>query len=427
MIRIIFAALLFAIPFTANSQDVIPLTDIGGLHSAYVVPRDKFNRVDVQLIVLSGSYDDDEVSGTAHFLEHLAAFSADTYVLREPRTRDLFAKTSSVATIYTNSGPVRDLDQLMKLSRAVLYEPKLPLDFLESEIKIVERETFLRERQYPTRWLRRISLQNLYGSKRGRANNMIEDVPKLNLQTALDFHKKHYAPSNVSVIVSGKIDPKLAAAKVKEYFGDTEKSDPPEKWWLNEKPDPNLRKLERLTSTRLQDDIIVFAKFVDLDWVDTSIDLQGEFFIGVTLFQSRIREALMFNSFDFQSVSTDFFMAKNGDTEMTTFIEPMPGIDFETALASFETALNTLLETPITAEEIDTARQRNAAHAKRAARGAQDFLSFLENVASDGLPPISPGTYAKLIEETTDAEVHRFMNKLIKPSATSILFAQKEE
>jgi len=220
VIRTIFAALLFAIPFTAQSQEVIPLTDIGGLHSAYVVPRDKFNRVDVQLIVLSGSYDDDEVSGTAHFLEHLAAFSADTYVLREPRARDLFAKTSSVATIYTNSGPVRDLDQLMKLSRAVLYEPKLPQDFLESEIKIVERETFLRERQYPTRWLRRIALQNLYGSKRGRANNMIEDVPRLNLQTALDFHKKHYAPSNVSVIVSGKIDPKIAAAKVKEYFGD---------------------------------------------------------------------------------------------------------------------------------------------------------------------------------------------------------------
>ncbi len=427
MIRILTALLLFATTLSTQAQEVIPLDDIGGLHSAYVVPRDKFNRVDVQLIVLSGSYDDDEISGTAHFLEHLAAFSADTYVLREPRARDLYAKTSSVATIYTNSGPPRDIDRLMKLSRAVLYEPKLPQDFLESEIKIVERETFLRERQYPTRWLRRIALQNLYGSKRGRANNMIEDLPKLNLQTALEFHEKHYTPANVMVVISGKIDPKEAAAKVKEYFGDTEAGKAPEKWWLNEKPDPQLRTLERISSNRLQDDLIIYSKFVDLDWVDTSIDLQGEFFIGVTIFQARIREALMFSGFEFQSVGTDFFMAKNGDTEMNTFLEPMPGVSFEDALAKFEQAFTTLLDEPITAEEIDTARQRNAAHGRNAARGAQDFLRFLENVASDGLTPISPGTYAKLIEDTTDAEVLKFMEKLIEPSATSILFAQKED
>jgi zinc protease len=427
VIRILTALLLFATTLSTQAQEVIPLDDIGGLHSAYVVPRDKFNRVDVQLIVLSGSYDDDEISGTAHFLEHLAAFSADTYVLREPRARDLYAKTSSVATIYTNSGPPRDIDRLMKLSRAVLYEPRLPQDFLESEIKIVERETFLRERQYPTRWLRRIALQNLYGTKRGRANNMIEDLPRLNLQTALEFHEKHYTPANVMVVISGNIEPDVAAAKVKEFFGDTEQGTAPEKWWLNEKPDPNLRKLERLSSNRLQDNIIVYSKFVDLDWVDTSIDLQGEFFIGVTIFQSRIREALMFSGFDFQSVGTDFFMAKNGDTEMNTFLEPMPGVSFEDALAKFETAFTTLFDTPITAEEIDIARQRNAAHGRNAARGAQDFLRFLENVASDGLPPISPGTYAGLIQDTTDAEVLQFMEKLIAPSATSILFAAKED
>ncbi|WGI22899.1 insulinase family protein [Amylibacter sp. IMCC11727] len=427
MIRILSALILIATTISTHAQEVIPLKDIGGLHSAYVVPRDTFNRVDVQLIVLSGSYDDDEVSGTAHFLEHLAAFSADTYVLREPRARDLFAKTSSVATIYTNSGAPNDIDRLMKLSRAVLNDPVLPKDFLESEIKIVERETLLRERQYPTRWLRRINLQNLYGSKRGRANNMIEDLPRLNLQTALEFHKKHYAPANVMVLISGKISPEQAAAKVKEYFGDTEQSTAPEKWWLNEKPDPNLRHKESLSSDRLQDNIIIYSKFIDLDWVDTSIDLQGEFFIGVSIFQSRIREALMFNRFDFQSVGTDFFMAKNGDTEMNTFIEPMPGVDFETALATFENTFNALLDKPVTAEEIDTARKRNAAHAKGAARGSQDFLRFLENVASDGLPPISPGTYAKLIEDTTDAEVLRFIEKLIEPSATSILFAAKED
>ena len=89
---------------TAQAQSVIPLSEKGGLYAAYVVPRDDFDRVDVQLIVLSGGYDDPEPSGTAHLTEHLAAFSADATILRKPRERDIYATTYNVSTVYTNSG-----------------------------------------------------------------------------------------------------------------------------------------------------------------------------------------------------------------------------------------------------------------------------------------------------------------------------------
>ncbi|GGA14011.1 M16 family metallopeptidase [Neptunicoccus cionae] len=426
MFRFLVAVFLTLLPLSVAAQEVIPLKNTGGLHSAYVVPRNDFNRVDVQVLVLSGSYDDPVVSGTAHFLEHLAAFSADTYVLRQPRERDLFAKTSAVATIYTNSGHPAEIDRLMKLSRALLDTPELPEDFLQSEKNIVERETFLRERQFPTRWLRRKALQNLYGSTRGRANDIIADVPKLSLEAALDFHAKHYVPSNIMLIISGNIPPELAEKKVAEYFGDTKASEPPEKWWLNEKPAPGLRKIERLSSNRLYDDTLVYSKFVQYPVEDTSIDLQGEFFIGVSIFESRIREALIFNSFNIQSVNTSFFLAKNGDMEMVSFLVPMPGVSFEQAMEEFESTIATLLDTPPDAQEIETARKRNAAHAISAARRPDDFLSFLENVGSDGLPPISPGTYAELIESTSDAEVLGFLKSLIAPAPVSAIFASKE-
>ncbi|WP_069300361.1 M16 family metallopeptidase [Neptunicoccus sediminis] len=427
MLRSIVFLFLTLLPVSVTAQEVIPLKNTGGLHSAYVVPRNDFNRVDVQVLVLSGSYDDDQVAGTAHFLEHLAAFSADTYVLRQPRERDLFAKTSAVATIYTNSGHPAEIDRLMKLSRALLDTPKLPEEFLQSEKKIVERETYLRERQYPTRWLRRKALQNLYGSTRGRANDIIADVPKLSLEAALDFHAQHYVPSNVMLIISGNIPPELAAQKVGEYFGDTQASEPPEKWWLDEKPQPGLRKIERLSSNRLYDDTLVYTKFVEYPVEDTSIDLQGEFFIAVSIFESRIRKALIFDSFDFQSINTNFFLAKNGDMEMVSFLVPMPGVSFDTALEIFETKIAGLLDTPPSAQEIETARKRNAAHASSAARRPDDFLAFLENVGSDGLPPISPGSYASLIEDTTDAEVLEFLENLIAPAPMSAIFATKED
>jgi zinc protease len=427
VLRFLYILAVLTMPLLANAQQVIPLTDIGGLHSAYVVPRDDFNRVDVQLIVLSGSYDDPTPSGTAHFVEHLTAFSADTYVLRQPRERDLFAKTSEVATIYTNSGAPGEIDRLMKLSRAILDTPKLPQDFLESEIKIVQRETFLRERQFPTRWLKRMAIQNLYGSTRGRASNVMEDVSKLNLASALAFHKEHYAASNVMVIISGNITPKDAADQVRKHFGDTSKSIPPAKWWLDVKPKPDLRHIAQISSNRLSHNTVVYTKFIDLDWVDTSIDLQGEFFIGIALFESRIRKALIFDNFDFLSVNTSFYLAKNGDLEMSAFLLPMPGVDFETALSKFETAITELFKIPLTTEEISTARQKNAAHAASAARRPTDFLFFLENVGSDGLPPVSTGTYAKLIQDTADSEVVQFLQALIAPAATSIVFADKQD
>ena len=77
----LFSSLLFLmISGAVQAQSVIPLSNKGGLHAAYVVPTDVFNRIHVQLIVLSGAYDDPEPSGTAHLVEHLAAFSAVSVV-----------------------------------------------------------------------------------------------------------------------------------------------------------------------------------------------------------------------------------------------------------------------------------------------------------------------------------------------------------
>jgi len=107
------------------------------LNAAYVIPTDDFDRVDVQLIALSGAYDDPEPSGTAHLTVHLAAFSSDFTVLRNPRARDIHATSHDMFKVYTNSGKPSELEMLLQLSRAVLHAPVLPNGFAESEIDIV--------------------------------------------------------------------------------------------------------------------------------------------------------------------------------------------------------------------------------------------------------------------------------------------------
>lgn len=422
----LWLSLFFAIVAgAAQAQNVIPLLQKGGLHAAYVVPTDTFDRVDVQLIVLSGSYDDPNPSGTAHLTEHLAAFSADSTVLRRPRERDIYATTYNVSTVYTNSGAPSEAELLLRLSRAVLDTPDLPPAFAKSEVDIVQRETLLRERHVPLRWLRRKVLQNLYGTLRGRANNTIGDLPNLSLEKAYEFHKTHYAPSNVTLIISGKIDPKEAAELVARIFGDTERSKPPAKPWLDHKPDPALRAVEYLETDRLTRDTVMFVKFIDFADHETSIAMQGQFFLVTGILQDRLLKTLYYEDERFLHISLDWYFAKNADLELSITTQLMPGFGLDDAHDSVKRALDTLLGEPISAKEIFDARQRQAVRSENAARRPTSFLSYLSNVASDGFPPVTPSRQAAMIKNTTDQQVRDFADTIVKPGATSVVLAKR--
>lgn len=408
-----------------QAQLVIPLLEKGALHAAYVVPTETFNRVDVQLIVLSGAFDDPDPSGTAHLTEHLAAFSADKAILRRPRARDLNATLYDVATVYTNSGPPSDAEKLLRLSRAVLDRPSLPEGFAESEIDIIQRETLLHERNSPRRWLRRIVRQKLYGTLRGRANNVIEDLPKLSLDKAYQFHKEHYAPSNVTLIVSGKIQLVEATELVARIFGDTKWSPAPPKPWLDEKPDPSLRSVEYVESDRLVRDTLQFAKFVDFENQSTSFNMQGAFFITTTILRTRLENALYFEDMRFFKSNIDWHFTKNTGLELTIDVQLMPGFSLDEAHASLLETMANLLNEPITNKEIHEARQEEVTFANYLRHRPERFLSFLKNVASDGFPPISPSGFVNILNDVTDQEVIDFAKTAMKPSATSVILAKK--
>ncbi len=418
-----FYFLIFAV--AVQAQSVIELTDRGGLHAAYVVPTDDFNRVDVQLIVLSGMFDDPEPSGTAHLTEHLTAFSSDATVLSNPRERDINATTDSVSTVYTNSGAPSDAELLLRLSRAVLDTPNVPKDFAESEIDIIRRETLLRERQFSGRWLKRMALQNLYGTLRGRANNAVEDLSKLSVEKAYQFHKKHYAPSNVTLIVSGKIQPDNAAELVARVFGDTEPSAVPEKNWLDQKPDPELRSVEYIETDRLTRDTVQYIKFVDFADRSSSIDMQGAFFIATNILMSRLENAFHFEDQRFLIDEIGLHFVKNADLELSIDVQLMPDFSLDAAHNTLINTVSNLLNEPISSHEIDQARQKEVTSALHAKRRPTDFLAFLKNVAADGFPPVSPSVFANLLTRTTDQEVIDFIETVMKPSATSVILAKR--
>jgi len=424
-ITALLSALFLSLPATA--QTVIPLSQPHGLYNAYVIPINDRNRVDVQLVVLSGTNDEDEIANIAHYTEHLAALSSDTAVLQEPRQRDLNAFTSKVSTVYQNSGSPGEIDRLMQLTRAVLDRPDLPAGFTQSEIDIVKREVLYKERNSPVRWLRRLALQNLYGSKTGRADDAVSDLDRITVDAALDFHTKHYQPSNAMIIISGKITAETAQAKLTEFFGDTVKTQQVPDLWLDHHPEPNLRSVVRIETPRVLDDSIAYAKFFEFDEPQDILAMQASFFIASDIYNSHLNNALYLEGFTAQNFSQGSYIAIDGDLEYTVYLTPFQGVSLDQALASLENAIAEMRTKEITPAEIELARAKNVAYTKSLSTSPRAYLDFFQNLGSDGLPPTSPTQFAQMVADASDAEVLRIIAAFASDSPSAAILASATE
>ena len=424
-----FIALLTALflSFPAYAQTVIPLDETHGLYNAYVIPMTERNRVDVQLVVLSGTNDEYEIANLAHYTEHLAALSSDTAVLQEPRQRDLNAFTSKVSTVYGNSGSPDEIDKLMQLTRAVLDPPKLRPSFTQSEIDIVKREVLYKERNAPVRWLRRLALQNLYGSKTGRADDAITDLDRITVPAAMEFHAKHYQPSNAMIIISGNIDQATAQAKVTEYFGDTVKTQQVPDLWLDHHPDPDLRSVTKIETSRVLEDTIAYAKFFEFSEPQDILAMQASFFIASDIYNSHINNALYLEGFTAQNFSQGSYIAIDGDLEYTVHLTPFDGVSLDEALASLEQAIAEMRTKVITPEEIEIARAKNVAYTKSLSQSPRAYLDFFQNLGSDGLPPTSPTQFAQMVADASDEEVLRIIAAFAADSPSAAILATASE
>lgn len=423
MRQILFAILAIFFSAPAYTQEVIPLENIHGLHSAYVIPLEGRSRVDVQLIVLSGSNDETELSGIAHYTEHLAALWSDQKILREARQRDLNAFTSDVSTVYTNKGSPAELDQVMALARAVLETPKLDEDFMATEIDIVKREIYFRERANPINWLARRAQQILYGSQYGRAGNDVEDLNRLSIDAALEFHKEHYQPSNVLVIISGKIDQETAQAALTRHFGDTKKTEQVKDIWLDQHPEADLRAVEVITTPSVARDIVTYVKFFEFPDPQDILAMQASFFIASDIYGERLQDALYYNSFKIHSYSQRSYIAIDGDLEYTAFVAPADGVSNQEALEELEKAIASIRAEDITEEEISIARQRNVAYTRRLSQSPRAYLDFFQNLGSDGLPPTSPSQFAQMVADASDDEVRHILAAFAADSPSAAVLA----
>jgi len=194
----------------------------------YLMKQDEVPLVDVVAIVKAGAVSDDK-AGLAQMTASnllLGTTSLDRHTLQE-KLDFIGAETSSSATleysVLSASLASNDIDTVLPILRDVLLNPA----FDESEFE-QQKARYLagleRQKESPRAKVGQFFNALLYAGH-AYANNVsgnIDSVKSITVEDVKAFHETWFSPRNSALIVTGDIDPKAMAIKLKTLFGEWE-------------------------------------------------------------------------------------------------------------------------------------------------------------------------------------------------------------
>ena len=169
--------------------------------------------------------EDDSNSGISHFLEHLFFKGTETHPtgdfdkILESKGAITNAATSKDFTHYYITISSKYFDKALELHADMLLHPKVPIKEIEKERKVVLEE-IAKDANSPVN----ICYENLnnllytthpYKRKVIGSAKVVENVSR---EEILNYYKQHYAPSNMTTIIIGDVDPQHALAEIKKDF-----------------------------------------------------------------------------------------------------------------------------------------------------------------------------------------------------------------
>ncbi|MAY74716.1 MAG: hypothetical protein CMJ31_08410 [Phycisphaerae bacterium] len=207
-------------------------------------------KVGVWLHIKSGSMNEsDEQRGLAHFLEHMAFNGSENFKPFE--VVDLFqslgmtfgqdqnAFTSFDQTAYQLYLPDADRETLEKgftFFADVAERLTLAPEEIENERGVIleERRTRLGpEERVQNQWLKRFAPGSLVGER--LPIGVEETIKSVDRDDFVEYYEGYYVPENMTVLVVGDLEPKLAIEEIEKAFGELENRE------ADEPNDPNVK------------------------------------------------------------------------------------------------------------------------------------------------------------------------------------------
>lgn len=183
--------------------------------------------VAAQVWVRVGSgYEDDKVAGVTHFIEHLIFKGTDklkgnAFAERiESLGGSVNAFTSYDNTVYHIVLPKASFSEGLELLLESVKNPAFPEEEIEKERNVVLEEIKMGEDDTRRKLFKELFSLSYQGHPYGRpVIGFVETVGKLNRDNITAYYKTHYIAKNMTIVISGDFDNKLAKKKIEMYLG----------------------------------------------------------------------------------------------------------------------------------------------------------------------------------------------------------------
>jgi hypothetical protein len=152
--------------------------------------------------------------------------------------------------------------------------------------------------------------------------------------------------------------------------------------------------------------------------------MQASFFIASDIYNSHLNDLLYLDGDIAQSFSQSSYIAINGDIEYTASLIPFDNVSLENAYENLRMGIKNLDIDNITQKEIEIARSKNVAYTKSLAQSPRAYLDFFQNLGSDGLPPVSPKEFSKMIANAPDEDILKIISAFAADSPTAVILAK---
>ncbi len=219
-------------------------------------PHPNSNSVASILSVGVGSrHENSQNAGISHFLEHIISKKTDMWsdklrleewVERKGMYRNAF--TSSFNTAYWFEGQPEHLDEILEYSRQIVFFPQFEEGLVEEEKGIILEE-------WKMYWDSPSGYADMLADKlkykgHGLALPTIGDpetIRSMSRDKITKFYQDYYLPDQMVLVVVGKFDPSVLAAKIQASFGELRghRNSPQVKLYQSDQKAPRVESAQR--------------------------------------------------------------------------------------------------------------------------------------------------------------------------------------
>ncbi len=196
--------------------------------TALIVPNHKLPIFSLYMFYKVGGKNEVKgITGASHFLEHMMFKGAKKYgpnridFLIEGSGGQTNAYTTNDQTVYYENLPTTELETILDVESDRMDNLLLDPEAFEKERQVVLEERKMRYENSPRGQLYLELMQTLFkGTPYG--TSVIGDIPDLksvSRDQIQAYFKRFYAPNNLTLVLTGDVDPKKAKQIIRERFG----------------------------------------------------------------------------------------------------------------------------------------------------------------------------------------------------------------